>query len=47
MEYDVQQLAYFARDFLVDRFGCFFSCGERVCSIGRARQIFLFNSSNC
>lgn len=47
MEDDAQQLAYFARDFLVDRFGSFFSCGERVCSIGRARQIFSFTSSNC
>jgi hypothetical protein len=40
VENDTQQFVYFARDFLLDRFGRFFSCS--VCgsaSAGRARQI--------
>lgn len=41
-----QQTAYFVRDFLLDRFRCFFSCGVRVSSTGRARQIFSFTSSS-
>jgi hypothetical protein len=41
-----QQLLYLARDFLADRFGRFFSCGEKVSSTGRARQIFSLTSSN-
>ena len=41
-----QQLLYFARDFLVDRFARFFSCGESVSWTGRARQILSFTSSN-
>ena len=45
-EDDAQQLLYFARDFLANRLGRFFSCGERVSSAGRARQIFSFTSSN-
>jgi hypothetical protein len=46
MEDDTQQLAYFARDLLADRFSRFFSSGERVFSTGRARQILSFTSSN-
>jgi hypothetical protein len=46
IEDDAQQLVYFARDFLADRFGRFFSCGVRVSSTGRARQILSFTSSN-
>jgi hypothetical protein len=45
-EDDAQQLVYFARDFLMDRFGRFFSSCERVSATGRARQIFSFTSSN-
>ena len=37
-EDDVQELIYFARDLLTDRFGRFFSSGERVSSTGRKRQ---------
>jgi hypothetical protein len=32
--------AYFPLDFLLDRFRRFFSCGVRVSSTGRTRQIF-------
>ena len=39
-----QQRGYFARDFLADRFGRFFSCGVSVSSTGRARQIFSLTS---
>jgi hypothetical protein len=46
LEHYTQQLLYFARDFLVDGFGRFFSSGDRVASTGRARQIFSFTSSN-
>jgi hypothetical protein len=46
LEEDAQQWLYFARDFLLDRGGRFFSCGDRVSSTGRARQIFSFTSSN-
>ena len=46
VEDDAQQLVYFARDFLPDGFGRFFSSGERVSATGRARQIFSFTSSN-
>jgi len=45
-ENDTQQLIYFARDFLADRFGRFFSCGGRASSTGRARQILSFTSSS-
>jgi len=45
-EDDAQQLVYFARDFLADRFDRFFSCGERESSTGRARQILSFTSSS-
>jgi hypothetical protein len=34
-----QQLRYFARDFLLDRFRRFFSSGESASSTDRARQI--------
>jgi len=40
LEDQLQQTAYFTRDFLLDRVGCFFSCDVRVSSTGRARQIF-------
>jgi hypothetical protein len=46
-EDDVQELIYFARDFLMDGFGCFFSCG--VCSAsstGRKRQTLRLSSSS-
>lgn len=43
---DAQQLRYFARDFLLDGVRRFFFCGERVCSTGRAWQIFSFTSNN-
>ena len=39
------ELLYFARDFLADRFGRFFSCGDRTSSNGRARQIWAFTST--
>jgi len=39
-----QELLYLVRDFLTDRFGRFFSCGERVSWTGRARQISAFTS---
>ena len=42
----VQQLLYFARDFLADRFGRFFSSGEKASSTGRARQILSLTFSN-
>jgi hypothetical protein len=41
-----QQLLYFARDLLLDRFRRFFSSGEMVSSTGRARQILSFTCSN-
>jgi hypothetical protein len=40
-----QELVYFPRDFLLDRRGRFFSCGESASSIGRARQILSLISS--
>jgi len=44
---DAQQLAYFVRDFLLDRFGRFFSWGVcSGCSMGRKRQILRFTSTN-
>ena len=46
VEDDAQELVYFARDFLLDGFRRFFSCGERVSAIGRARQIFSLTSSS-
>jgi hypothetical protein len=44
LENKAQQRAYFPLNFLVDRFRRFFSCGVRVSSTGRARQIFSFVS---
>ena len=41
-----KQLIYFARDFLADCFGRFFSSGESVVSIGRARQILSLTSNS-
>lgn len=35
---DTQESVYFARGFLPDRFGRFFSCGLKVSSTGRKRQ---------
>ncbi len=46
LEHDSQELLYLARDLLVDRFGRFFSSGDRVSSTGRARQILSFTSSS-
>ena len=46
VEDNAQQLLYFARDLLADRFGRFFSCGDRESSTGRARQILSFTSSS-
>jgi hypothetical protein len=40
----VQQLVYFAGDLLMNRFGRFFSCGVRLSSTGRNRQIFSLTS---
>jgi hypothetical protein len=41
-----QQLAYFARDFLLDGFCRFFSCADREPATGRRWQIFALTSSN-
>jgi hypothetical protein len=46
IENDAQQLVYFARDFLLDGFGRFFSSGDSVSVAGRARQIFSLTSNN-
>jgi len=46
VEDDAQQLVYFARDFLLDGFRRFFSCGERVSASGRARQILSLTSNS-
>jgi hypothetical protein len=47
VEDDAQQLIYFARDFLLDRFGRFFSCGVcSSCSTGRKRQTLRLSSTN-
>jgi len=43
----LQQAGYFLRDFTLDRFRRFFSCGDSDSSTGRARQSFSFTSSNC
>jgi hypothetical protein len=46
-ENGLQQLFYFARDFLLDGLRRFFSWGLRDCSsTGRRRQIFSFTSRN-
>ena len=46
VEDDAQQLAYFARDFLLDGLRRFFSSGDKVSATGRARQIFSLTSSS-
>jgi len=43
---DPQQPAYFAFDFLPDRFRRFFSCSDNVSSTGRERQMSSFVSIN-
>jgi hypothetical protein len=46
-EDDAQQLVYFAGDFLLDRFGRFFSwASSSSASTGRKRQILAFTSTN-
>jgi hypothetical protein len=47
LEDPLQQGGYFLRDFALDRFRRFFSCGDSDSCTGRARQIFSFTSSNC
>jgi hypothetical protein len=44
-EDDAQDLLYFARDFLMDGFRRFFSCGVSVPSTGRKAQIFSLTST--
>src|ERR1700730_3957390 len=47
LEDDAQPSIYFARDFLPDRFGVFFSAGVCSCSSkGRKRQIAALTSTN-
>jgi hypothetical protein len=47
-ENDTQKLIYFARDFLADRFGRFFSCADSVASVaGRNLQICSLTSRSC
>src|ERR1035437_6757566 len=47
VEDDAQELIYFARDFLLDRFGRFFSCGDSASgSGGRSWQICALTSTN-
>ena len=45
-ELGLQQLLYFARDFMLDSLRRFFSCGVRMSSTGRKRQIFSLTSRN-
>lgn len=45
LEDHMQELLYFARDFLADRFGRFISSGVSASSTGRARQILSLISS--
>ena len=47
LEDHLQQCGYFLRDFTLDRFGRFFSCGDSDSFTGRVRQILSFTSSNC
>ncbi len=42
---DAEQFAYFAFDFLMDRFRRFFSWAVRMSSTGRRRQIFSLTST--
>jgi hypothetical protein len=44
-EHHLHYAAYFLGDFLLDRFGRFFSCGVRVSSTGRVRQISSFTAT--
>ena len=47
-ENDAKQLIYFAGDFLLDRFGRFFSWADGVVSAtGRSSQIRVLTSTNC
>jgi hypothetical protein len=47
VEDDAQQPIYFACDFLLDRFGRFFSSGVcSSCSTGRKRQTLRLSSTN-
>lgn len=47
-ENDAQQLLYFADDFLLDRFGLFFSWADgAVSATGRRAQIRVLTSTNC
>ena len=41
----LQQCGYFLRNFMLDRFRRFFSCGDNDSDTGRARQIFSFTST--
>ena len=46
-ENDAEQLLYFAGDFLLDRFGRFFSCADgAVSSTGRSAQICSLTSNS-
>src|SRR6266853_6375965 len=47
VEDDLQKALHLLRDLELDRFGRFFSWGDRESSTGRARQIFSLTSSNC
>ena len=44
-EDDLQEPPYFFGDFLLDRFGRFFSCALKVSSTGRAWQIWVLTST--
>lgn len=44
-EDNLQYAAYFPGNFLLDGFGRFFSCGVRVSSTGRVRQICSFTTT--
>jgi hypothetical protein len=46
LEDDPKQTAYFAFDFLADRFRCFFSCALSVSASGRERQMSSLVSIN-
>jgi hypothetical protein len=46
-ENSTQQRCYFAREFGLDRFGRFFSCGVSASSTGRKAQISSLTSTSC
>lgn len=47
-ENEAEQLIYFAGDFLLDRFGRFFSWADGAASVtGRSSQIRVLTSTNC